>query len=219
MYSKILTLPWAPMSTQSWMQTLPNYTVVSSENVPAQLPVKHLMLIRPRRTLENQFWERVVPCRVAGSITPSSDSPNRKTCTSCWTISLPSKHKYILTLASYLIIKSRIVKDKWRGQDVKENKHTHTAAVKESSLPLHFICDPLITPLGIDPQIHRSTAERQPPHQELVATSPPSVEPPTHTSHWGFLHNTFQPNFMGFPGSVWVIYLFPAILYFVFLPR
>ena len=117
---------------------------------------------------------------------------------------------YILTLASYLLIKSRIVKDKWRGRDEKENKHTHTAAVKESALPLHFICVPLITPLGIDPHIHRSAAKRQPPHQELAATGPPSVEPPTHTSHWGFLHNSSQPKLLGFPGSVWVISLFPG---------
>lgn len=123
---------------------------------------------------------------------------------------MPWKHECILTLASYLIIKSRIVKDEWRGRDVKENKHTHIAAVKESTLPLHFICVPLITPLGIDPQIHRSAAKCQPPHQELAATGPPSVEFPTHTSHWGFLHNSFEPELLGFPGSAWVISLFPA---------
>lgn len=130
--------------------------------------------------------------------------------TSSWTISLTSKHEIISTLASYLIIKSRIVKDGQRGRDVKENKHTHIAAVKESALPLHFICEPLITPLGIDPRIDRRATKRQPAHQEPAATAPHSVDPPKHTSHWGFLHNSSRPRLQDFPCSAWVISLFPA---------
>jgi len=134
-------------------------------------------------------------------------------------VSPPSLRECILTLASYPIIKSRIVKDGWRGRDVKENKHTHIAAVKESALPLHFICVPVITPLGIDPQIDRRAAKRQPAHQELAAAGPPSVEPPTHTGLWGFLHNSSRPKLQGFPCSVSDASLFPAkSISFLFLP-
>lgn len=136
----------------------------------------------------------------AESITPPSASQSQRN-TQVFGQFLPSKHMCILTLALYLIIKSRVVKGYWRGRDVKENKRTHIVAVKESALPLHFICIPLITPLGIDPQIHRNTAERQSPHQELVATGLPSVEAPTHRGHWGFLHNSCQPKLLSLRGE------------------